>query len=306
MNGISVFKKKLSSYKYIDNDFAFLNLVEFENIQSCNNDNLYYHIIFVTEGEGSIIIGSDKIELNSSRILILTPFIETDKSIQINQQLKGFFISLNIDHICSNERYLQPMIDKNARKSIFGVIKYIFEKEEDQGYLIYNILQKIVDLKLQPGLQSDFQLSYTADLIKIFWLSICEMQHSQKNTFINRVPLQYELHLFYNVLKTMQSQLEITHNLNDIEQKLNITSAMMKHLCFKYGNETPKMLFQKIIVSKAKYSLLYTVQSIKEIAFSLGFSLPTNFNNFFSKHEEMTPLDYRHLYRVETPIEEFS
>jgi len=37
-------------------------------------------------------------------------------------------------------------------------------------------------------------------------------------------------------------------------------------------------------------------RNVSEIAYMLGFSEPTHFNNFFKKHTQVSPLKFRELY----------
>lgn len=56
---------------------------------------------------------------------------------------------------------------------------------------------------------------------------------------------------------------------------------------------TPKAYLDQRRLLEAKRYLTYSDLSVKEIAFSLGFDEPTNFNKFFRKHAGITPLDFR-------------
>lgn len=61
----------------------------------------------------------------------------------------------------------------------------------------------------------------------------------------------------------------------------------------KLLDETPKVYIDKRVILEAKRLLVYSNLSVKEIGFSLGFDEPTNFNKYFKKHTETTPIDFR-------------
>ena len=57
--------------------------------------------------------------------------------------------------------------------------------------------------------------------------------------------------------------------------------------------QTALQFIHQHILQLAKAQLVQTHLSIKEIAYNLYFAAPNNFNNFFKKHTNQTPLRYR-------------
>ena len=57
--------------------------------------------------------------------------------------------------------------------------------------------------------------------------------------------------------------------------------------------QSANQIIQKKLISEAKVMLSRSSHSIKEVAYSLGFSEPTYFTKFFKKQTGMTPAAYR-------------
>ena len=75
--------------------------------------------------------------------------------------------------------------------------------------------------------------------------------------------------------------------------ELNLSEKRLHKATISILGETPKQIIDKRIMLEAKRLLIHSSQSIKEIAYDLGFDEPTNFNKFFRKHCKSTPLEFR-------------
>ena len=65
----------------------------------------------------------------------------------------------------------------------------------------------------------------------------------------------------------------------------------------KLGTMTPSDFIKNRIILEAKRQLLYSEQSVKEIAFDLGFNDPAYFSRFFTKAMQKSPLSFKSEFR---------
>ncbi len=79
-------------------------------------------------------------------------------------------------------------------------------------------------------------------------------------------------------------------------QRLFVSGKILTRALKAATGKTPKQLIDERVVLEAKRLLVYSRISLKEIALSLGFSEPTNFNKFFKKHAGKTPSAFRAAY----------
>nr|WP_262911752.1 helix-turn-helix transcriptional regulator [Joostella atrarenae] len=68
--------------------------------------------------------------------------------------------------------------------------------------------------------------------------------------------------------------------------------SLTKHFQ-RLGFDTPSDIIKNRIILEAKRQLSYTNNSVKEIAFMLGFNDPAYFTRFFKKALTVSPLQYR-------------
>lgn len=84
-------------------------------------------------------------------------------------------------------------------------------------------------------------------------------------------------------------------SVSDYATALNMSTSTLGRLCQAYMGESPKTILQERILGESRKRLLYTRQSIEEIAFSLGFKDQAYFSRFFKKFEKVAPGKYRKI-----------
>ncbi len=83
------------------------------------------------------------------------------------------------------------------------------------------------------------------------------------------------------------------HNVSDYLPLLSVQEKPLSESVRLAVGMTPKIYLDQRRMLEAKRFLAYSNLSIKEIAFSLGFDEPTNFNKFFRKHSGISPNEFR-------------
>lgn len=81
-------------------------------------------------------------------------------------------------------------------------------------------------------------------------------------------------------------------------QKMNLTSKRLNQATSKIFGKTPKNIIDDRVLLESKRLLAHTNESIKEIAFSLGFEEPTNFIKYFKKHTGKTPVEFKSKFTL--------
>src|SRR5690606_17868851 len=101
-----------------------------------------------------------------------------------------------------------------------------------------------------------------------------------------------ERHLqrFYRLLA---SHFRTQHQLAFYAQHLGITTTQLNRICREHKETTALGLINQKLLTEACRDLAYTYLSIKEIALNLGFSDPSYFSRFFSKHLGQSPSEFR-------------
>ena len=81
---------------------------------------------------------------------------------------------------------------------------------------------------------------------------------------------------------------------------LAISTKKLNNITKTYWGITAKEFIEERIIHESKKILLETPDSIKQISFTLGFTEPTNFNKFFKKFTDTTPLQFREQFNKGT------
>lgn len=107
--------------------------------------------------------------------------------------------------------------------------------------------------------------------------------------------------LFAKIKKRLGHNLEDKITLRDIVMEFNISHSLLHKIFMKYSSTSPKQYRIARKMERACHCLVYTDQSIKEIAFQVGYNNQHYFSNDFKKHHGMSPRNYRYIAKSNNP-----
>ncbi|MGA9650620.1 helix-turn-helix domain-containing protein [Pedobacter sp.] len=128
-------------------------------------------------------------------------------------------------------------------------------------------------MKMQPSLPLTKQPANAAQRILALFLELLERQFPVEET-------HKEL-----TLRTA----------SDFASQLNVHVNHLNRAIKETTNKTTSQIIAERLLKEAKILLRQTSWSIFEIAYILGFSEATNFNNFFKKHAQLSPSKFRNI-----------
>lgn len=136
------------------------------------------------------------------------------------------------------------------------------------------------------------QASAIQGLIRLIFISLFRLAEQSHLAAVDS--MQYETtRLFRQFTELVEEHYKQHWLLSAYANLLNITEAKLNELCRQIGNISPKQLIHDRLMQEAKYSLLFTEQSIMEIGYQLGFQDPAYFSRFFTRQAGTTPKEYR-------------
>jgi len=104
---------------------------------------------------------------------------------------------------------------------------------------------------------------------------------------------EVETKLFKDFSLLVDNHYKRLHSVTDYATKLGLSpKSLAKHFS-RIGAQTPSDFIKNRILLEAKRKLLYTDESIKEIAYDLGFNDPAYFTRFFTKAENKSPKQFQ-------------
>jgi AraC-like DNA-binding protein len=85
-------------------------------------------------------------------------------------------------------------------------------------------------------------------------------------------------------------------NVGFYANEMNISTKRLNQITSKIFGKSPKTIIDERVMLECKRLLVHTNESVKEIAYSLGFEEPTNFIKYFKKHTGETPISFGERY----------
>ena len=133
-------------------------------------------------------------------------------------------------------------------------------------------------------------------LVKLFVImvrrSYAEINPSAPN------PHKVSYKAFLNFRKLIEENYCRLHTVKDYASLLNVSSKTLTLYVNECSKYSPLELINNRIILEAKRLLRYSVLSVKEIAFRLGFEDPSYFAKFFKRLVKQSPADYRESFNL--------
>ncbi len=173
--------------------------------------------------------------------------------------------------------------------------KHVFELNIEQYGHVLDIFNR-----LEKEYESDYKYKY--DLIRNLILELVHFGLKiEPSTAEDRLPMNASQRISVLFLNLLEQQFQID-NSNDIialrspsefAERLNIhVNHLNRSIKETLGKPTSQIIKERIL-QESKILLKNTSWNVSDIAYSLGFTEATHFNNFFKKNVEMNPLKFR-------------
>jgi AraC family transcriptional activator of pobA len=162
---------------------------------------------------------------------------------------------------------------------ITSIYKKMFEEIQSDYDHKYDVLRNLVfellhfAMKIQPAAKSDKLLINASQRISTLFLELLERQF----------PVD-------------ENHQKITlRSASDFSSKLNVHVNHLNRALKETTNKTTSQIITDRILQESKILLKHSRWNVSEIAYALGFTEVTHFNNFFKKHVQLSPLKYRNV-----------
>jgi len=243
----------------------------------------FYHIIWFQDCNVTHLVDFNQITIKPHSLLFLSKDIV--HRFDDKEQLKGKIILFTDTFFCKTEtdiRFLRKSILFNDLLSVSQI------QIENQSELFKSLVQ-LMETELQM-VTDDLQAAILQNFLHNFLLLSERELRNQNFTKIKKgADLDYVV-LFKDLLEVnYKNQKQVNYYAKQLiisEKRLNLATT-------KVLGKSPKELIDERVLLEAKRILAHTTESIKEIAYQLGFEEPTNFIKYFKKHSSITPTEFR-------------
>jgi AraC family transcriptional activator of pobA len=164
-------------------------------------------------------------------------------------------------------------------EKIAAIYKRMFEEINSEYVHKYDVLRNLVfellhlAMKMEPNASIEHQQVNASQRIATLFLELIERQF----------PID-ESHQRINI-----------RSASGFAEQLNIHVNHLNRAVKETTQKTTSQIIAERILQESKILLKHSKWNVSEIAYALGFTEVTHFNNFFKKHVQLSPLKFRNI-----------
>ncbi|PTX64000.1 AraC family transcriptional regulator [Kordia periserrulae] len=271
----------ITTYSY-QNTFS-LSVVQFEKACVVNQPEQVdaYTIYWIKEGKGTYFIDFEEYTFDGTIIFFLSPgqvFTVSSEAIK-----EAYKLSFQRDFYCIQTHDQEISCNGVLFNNLYDS-PYVIPKSKDVQRLQF----LLADLREEFNHENSGQYDMLQSYLKQF---IIHSVRLKKDDFVVKSATETQLYKDFSVL--VEQNFRKMHSVSAYAARLGISPKSISKHFQKLGTITPSDFIKNRIILEAKRQLLYSEQSVKEIAFDLGFNDPAYFTRFFTKAMQKSPLSFK-------------
>lgn len=259
---------------------AFLYVEHFErwSMQSAQDDPPHRHdfheVIWFESGAGQHIVDQHMIEIQARHLcMVARGQVHLFKSAQ---ELSGYLV-------CFRDEFVTQA---SGHVALFNTASAIDLEIDDMSFeLGSGILRLLLSEYERPDLPARAKLLHQLTLT---FLTLVERVHHRQ---LNYTPIDYGL--YRRFLELLEIHYASHHEVLFYANLLSSSAGQLSKLVQQAVNKSVKQVILERLMLEAKRFLRFGQASIKEIAFTLGFSDPYHFSKAFKSQVGIAPFEYR-------------
>ncbi|MEL6252983.1 MAG: AraC family transcriptional regulator [Bacteroidota bacterium] len=247
----------------------------------------FYEIFFFEKANGSFQLDDQLIPLSDNLIVFASPYqrrswkvkrssIKGHFMIFANQFLELFFTDplfvFRLQFFYNNQTPLYMPEDKHSRE-----------------YHSHALSSMMWELK---HLRDDSE-----DFLRAFLLLILAGNNRRYYELYGLAPERRSSQEAYLFKKLVEDKIRIYQKVEDYARELRISRITLNKFVKSQFGVTATQFIKKRLLTEVKRELLFTEQSISEIAYELNFSEASSLIRFFQTHENQSPSAFRNAYQ---------
>jgi AraC family transcriptional activator of pobA len=174
---------------------------------------------------------------------------------------------------------------------------HVFELSDEEANYVSEIFERMA-----KEFNSDYKYKYDAIRNQIFELLHFALKMQPSDNLEKQVinASQRISTLFLELLER-QFPIDDLHRAvgfraaSDFANQLNVHVNHLNRAVKETTQKTTTQIISERILQESKILLKHSAWSVSEIAYALGFTEVTHFNNFFKKHTQTSPLKFRNV-----------
>jgi len=268
-------------------EFEILDITERfrtkKNIMTVPHRAQFYHVLWIEKGSGTHFVDFNPIPIKDNTVIFIPH--NSVNIYDVNGIYNGKAILFTDSFFCKNNQDNQFLHASILFSDLYQTAKIDVEPQVSDLKVVLSAME--TEYLRSPD---DAQYLILHNMLHIFLLQA--EREMRKQGFIELKPcanLDY-LVLFKDLLEQNFSR---ERSVNKYAAKLCISEKQLHKATTCLLDKTPKQIIDERLLLEAKRLLAHSNQSIKEIAYALGYDEPTNFIKYFRKHTHSTPSEFR-------------
>ncbi|NQZ32993.1 MAG: helix-turn-helix domain-containing protein [Oceanospirillaceae bacterium] len=235
-------------------------------------------IFYLQAGSGEANLDGATTRVEGPCIMVISPMCVHD--FIWSEDVSGTVIS--ISNVLLDELKLSASIDK-------PVIQSTFIMPVNNGCAQLEAMLQLIQFEYNQSLaEGRAQALVSLVTLLAIWLERHAIQHSYSKGHQDRKS-EYLSRFSAMINRDYLEQRKV----ESYAKELGITAPYLNSLCQRLVDSSALQLIHQRLLLEAKRHLIYTVMSVSEIAYALGFNDPAYFNRFFKRLCGQTPKQFR-------------
>lgn len=248
----------------------------FQQLKGVETDTMhlhgFYEIIWFQKGSGTHYVDFNQYAIAPGTIFFISP--GQIHSFDTKHDQEGYVLKICaelFDDFVSLSCVTVQNKDSAALEMLIGAMQEELKKEDSLGH--------------REALHA---------LVKLFVIMVRRSYAGMNPSAPNPHKVSYKA--FLNFRKLIEENYCRLHTVKDYASLLNVSSKTLTLYVNECSKYSPLELINNRIILEAKRLLRYSVLSVKEVAFRLGFEDPSYFAKFFKRLVKQSPADYRESF----------
>ncbi len=246
----------------------------------------FYKVMLVV-GSGTVHYADQVVQVQKMALSFSNPQIPY-KWEHTDQIREGFFCIFN-------KNFFHQYADLNQYAVFQPGGQHIFELTDKQAKTVSEVFQRMF-----TEIASEYLHKY--DVLRGLVLELIHFAlKMQPSAAIEKQPINAAQRISTLFMELLERQFPIDENhqsvdlrsASDFARQLNVHVNHLNRAVKATTDKTTTQLIAERILQEAKILLKHSQWNVSDIAFALGFTELTHFNNFFKKHMQTSPLKFR-------------
>ena len=275
----------IQTYSY--KDTFSLSVIQFDKACVVNKPEQLnaYSIYWIKEGKGTYNIDFESYSFDGNVLFFLSP--GQVFSVDSEKIKEAYKISFVRDFYCIQTHDKEVSCNGVLFNNIYET-PFVRPCEEDTAKLDFILENLIEEFQHQETAQYDMLQTYLKQFII---LSV----RIKKEDYIIKEDTETKLFKDFSTLVDLNFKKE--HSVTYYGERLGLSPKSITKHFQKIGATTPSVYIKNRIILEAKRQLIYSDDSVKQIAYGLGFNDPAYFTRFFTKTATISPLQFKKDYK---------